>query len=144
MGSGITKPRPKPELLQCSICFNVYKVPRMLPCQHTFCEGCLHSYIMTTAVQDAEKNEFPCPMCRDVVQVPQPEKPRFKWAKMFPKNRLMISLFDGQFEFSDSCRLHPGKLIEFFCENHVEIGCGSCLVTRHKGCEVTSLVRLYQ
>ena len=36
-------------------------------------------------------------------------------------------------------RLHPGKLIEFFCENHVEIGCGSCLVTRHKGCEVTSL-----
>ncbi|KAL4222194.1 hypothetical protein ACF0H5_018231 [Mactra antiquata] len=139
MGSGATKPRRKPELLQCSICFNVFKVPRMLPCQHTFCEGCLHTYITKSIVFVGETVDFPCPLCREPTPIPKPDKPRDKWAKLFPKNRLMLSLFEGEAERSESCRLHPGKQIEFYCENHVEIACSTCLITRHKGCQLEQL-----
>ncbi|WAQ95024.1 TRIM3-like protein [Mya arenaria] len=139
MGSGITKPRRKPELLQCSICFNVYKVPRMLPCQHTFCETCLHTYITKSDNLTEASKEFPCPLCRESIPIPQADKPKERWAKLFPKNRLMMSLFEGEYQHSDRCRLHPTKMVEFFCENHVEIGCATCLITRHKGCEVTQL-----
>lgn len=31
------------------------------------------------------------------------------------------------------------KLVEFYCESHIEIGCSTCLITRHKGCEVLQL-----
>lgn len=104
MGTGAAKPRRQPELLQCSICFNVYKIPRMLPCQHTFCEKCLHTYITKTMSFEAEKTDFPCPMCRETVTIPKPDKPREKWAKLFPKNRLILSLFEGEFERSECCR----------------------------------------
>ena len=32
------------EHLTCQICLEVYKQPKSLPCQHTFCCGCLQDY----------------------------------------------------------------------------------------------------
>ena len=31
------------ELLECPICMNIYDNPHVLPCQHTFCKGCIVS-----------------------------------------------------------------------------------------------------
>ena len=31
------------ELLECPICMNTYDNPHVLPCQHTFCKGCIVS-----------------------------------------------------------------------------------------------------
>jgi hypothetical protein len=52
-------------ILNCPICMEEYNDPRILPCQHTFCEACLSTYI-----KDLSKNKplnvrsFPCPICR--------------------------------------------------------------------------------
>ena len=42
-------------LLQCSVCFEVFSQPISLPCGHTFCRGCLRSSIRTKSR---------CPLCR--------------------------------------------------------------------------------
>ncbi len=31
------------ELLECPICMNMFDNPHVLPCQHTFCKGCIIS-----------------------------------------------------------------------------------------------------
>ncbi|OWF49863.1 uncharacterized protein LOC110451135 [Mizuhopecten yessoensis] len=47
----------------CDICFESYKLPKLLPCRHTFCEHCLRDYGKNTCPRDL--NEFlVCPLCR--------------------------------------------------------------------------------
>jgi len=33
------------ELSQCKLCSNRQQRPRMLPCQHTFCQSCLQALV---------------------------------------------------------------------------------------------------
>ncbi|XP_061183573.1 tripartite motif-containing protein 2-like isoform X1 [Saccostrea echinata] len=46
------------QLLNCGICLERYKAPKVLPCLHTFCEKCLANYI------PAESLSVTCPICR--------------------------------------------------------------------------------
>ncbi|KAK6186184.1 hypothetical protein SNE40_008272 [Patella caerulea] len=51
----------------CSLCSNVYAAPKLLPCFHTFCEGCLYDFIGKNT-----KNEyFGCPSCKKQIFVPK-------------------------------------------------------------------------
>ena len=34
------------KLLECAICLQRLKIPKMLPCQHTFCENCLQNLVV--------------------------------------------------------------------------------------------------
>ena len=38
------------ELLQCMICFEQYRTPKMLKCGHTFCAECLEGYVSFTSL----------------------------------------------------------------------------------------------
>ena len=38
-----TKSKMFQELLECPICMNTFENPHVLPCQHTFCKGCIIS-----------------------------------------------------------------------------------------------------
>ncbi|XP_053400127.1 E3 ubiquitin-protein ligase Midline-1-like isoform X3 [Mercenaria mercenaria] len=52
-------------ILNCPICMEEYNDPRILPCQHSFCEKCLSSYIKDlTKAKPLKKGSFPCPICR--------------------------------------------------------------------------------
>jgi hypothetical protein len=33
------------DLLTCTICLETFKVPKYLPCLHTFCKTCIHTHI---------------------------------------------------------------------------------------------------
>ncbi|XP_041360361.1 tripartite motif-containing protein 2-like [Gigantopelta aegis] len=52
------------ELLSCGICLERYKVPKVLPCLHTFCQKCLNNYI------PPESLSLTCPICRQQSIVP--------------------------------------------------------------------------
>ncbi|XP_008297713.1 E3 ubiquitin-protein ligase TRIM33 [Stegastes partitus] len=56
--------------LECSICFsqfnNVFRCPKMLQCQHTFCLECL----ARINVKSAEPNAIQCPLCRSFTPLP--------------------------------------------------------------------------
>ncbi|PVD23326.1 hypothetical protein C0Q70_16594 [Pomacea canaliculata] len=58
---------------ECSICLHTFNRPKLLPCFHTFCEGCLASIVSqaSQAQSPATDTCFPCPLCRTLTDVPQ-------------------------------------------------------------------------
>ncbi|KAI8513166.1 hypothetical protein Bbelb_098050 [Branchiostoma belcheri] len=49
--------------LTCSICLQLFTRPKVLPCQHTFCQGCLQDHARRGWT-------FQCPNCRQQVTLP--------------------------------------------------------------------------
>ena len=73
--------RTMSDLLLCTICYDQYDQPRILPCLHSFCQACLQTYInfhRTQYQQLIRRNplnqtiapHFPCPTCRENVSIP--------------------------------------------------------------------------
>ena len=69
------------QLLLCTICYDRYKEPRILPCLHSFCEGCLEKYlgfhqqqylqqISLNPLHRLHEARFPCPTCREKMLIP--------------------------------------------------------------------------
>ncbi|KAI8498636.1 hypothetical protein Bbelb_238380 [Branchiostoma belcheri] len=56
------------DFLECTICLEPYKDPKILPCLHTFCKDCLETFI---AKQSKVKDRFPCPTCRIETVLPE-------------------------------------------------------------------------
>ncbi|CAB4008810.1 tripartite motif-containing 45-like, partial [Paramuricea clavata] len=58
------------ENLQCTVCLEVLKDPRTLPCFHSFCKACLEGVVKTCRGKAPHRSrrrpirEFPCPNCR--------------------------------------------------------------------------------
>ena len=54
---------------QCPSCFDIYddtnKIPRNMPCGHTYCEDCLNKWFLA-------KNIIECPACRKKIDVKIP------------------------------------------------------------------------
>ena len=53
--------------LECTVCLEVLKDPRTLPCCHSFCKDCLEGVVQTcrdTAPRGQPIREIPCPNCR--------------------------------------------------------------------------------
>ncbi|XP_066295381.1 tripartite motif-containing protein 3-like [Branchiostoma lanceolatum] len=70
------------EELSCSICLELFTKPKMLPCQHTFCQGCLVDHVGNSK----KVWVFKCPNCRRQVRVPP------KGIAGLPDNYLVTSL----------------------------------------------------
>ncbi|XP_041349380.1 E3 ubiquitin-protein ligase TRIM56-like [Gigantopelta aegis] len=51
----------------CSICIEQFKDPRRLTCFHTFCFGCLKTFVS----RSSEAGKFSCPLCRYDVTIPE-------------------------------------------------------------------------
>ncbi|XP_033732257.1 uncharacterized protein LOC117321792 [Pecten maximus] len=50
----------------CAICTELYLDPRLLPCRHTFCLGCLERWHASSH----QRHYFSCPICREKVWLP--------------------------------------------------------------------------
>ncbi|KAK7491080.1 hypothetical protein BaRGS_00017644 [Batillaria attramentaria] len=51
--------------LECSVCLDLFNTPKMLPCFHTFCKGCLEELAANSTARS-----FACPECRKDTEVP--------------------------------------------------------------------------
>ena len=81
--------------LHCSICLEIYKTPKTLPCLHTFCEICLHDYICKTNSPGSRKLcHFDCPLCRAKTFPVNTETGCNQWATEFVTNHFIVSLID--------------------------------------------------
>ncbi|CAH1227747.1 TRIM56 [Branchiostoma lanceolatum] len=56
------------DFLECTICLEPFKDPKVLPCLHTFCTGCLEKFLEK---QGEVKDKFPCPTCRTETVLPR-------------------------------------------------------------------------
>ena len=66
--------------LLCSICLEDFKIPKLLPCFHSFCLLCLESYVQQggNTKGSKAKGKFDCPLCRAVTDIPVGESVNFK------------------------------------------------------------------
>ncbi|XP_022098325.1 tripartite motif-containing protein 3-like [Acanthaster planci] len=53
------------EFLLCQVCFERFNKPKILPCLHSFCEGCLQRYA------PAGSRTIRCPMCKQETELPE-------------------------------------------------------------------------
>ena len=67
----------------CPVCLQMYNNPKMLPCQHTYCQQCLLN-------MEKDKN-ITCPECRKMADVPP------GGVKDFPTNLTINRLIDDFF-----------------------------------------------
>ena len=71
----------------CPVCFEHFTLPKLLPCQHTFCLKCLKDYCNQLSIQENRdfkreppmnkkshhtrpRDEIVCPLCRNVCKIP--------------------------------------------------------------------------
>lgn len=88
----------------CSICFERFKTPRYLPCNHSFCTNCLFSYIVGQCKSTEPRLGFHCPICR--VYIPcdgDPEKPE-TWAELFPLNDIPQKMIQCDAKYCEPCK----------------------------------------
>lgn len=57
------------EITECCICLDKYNDPRILPCVHTFCLGCLQASALKSNKNPGDK--MPCPVCRKPFVIPR-------------------------------------------------------------------------
>jgi hypothetical protein len=81
------------DLLTCTICLETLKVPKYLPCLHTFCETCIHTYITSSEKGDTSTG-FKCPICCQLVSFEEKGGKSETWSKQLPGNRFVLSLLN--------------------------------------------------
>ncbi|XP_046353713.2 uncharacterized protein LOC124133371 [Haliotis rufescens] len=91
--------------LSCPICYDVYRQPKCLPCLHTFCCHCLISYMQSQEVYGARrKRGFPCPVCKQFIQIENHLGSWSEWAEEFRNNFLIQNMIDTILQESDQGR----------------------------------------
>ena len=82
--AGVSSADNLQNMVECSICAEEFKDPRILPCVHTFCLKCLEQ----TGLNKRPGENLPCPLCRSVFKIPD------TGIQGIPKNFFMESLLD--------------------------------------------------
>ncbi|XP_041378830.1 uncharacterized protein LOC121391186 [Gigantopelta aegis] len=85
------------ELANCSICLDVYKEPKTLPCLHSFCQRCLAAHILSSQARFGSKKKggFLCPICMEFVKVGNKTMPLNQWVTQFKTNFYIQSLIEA-------------------------------------------------
>ncbi|KAL3892081.1 hypothetical protein ACJMK2_004318 [Sinanodonta woodiana] len=83
------------QILECPICLDTLKKPKVLPCGHTYCASCLQSHINNTVTHSGTHRAcFPCPVCRVETASSDPNISIEQWAETLPVNSIVYSLLD--------------------------------------------------
>ncbi|XP_038062775.1 E3 ubiquitin-protein ligase TRIM39-like [Patiria miniata] len=142
--------------LECDICKEKYKRPKVLDCQHSFCEKCLEQYYKTTY---GGQRKIPCPVCRREMVLPETRiqglKTNFHLMGIveevsFQENELcsvvktpeeaatLEDIRQGKVtgkqtpeEDESKCQKHMGEVKWFYCETCEELICRACTVVDH-------------
>ncbi|CAH1240995.1 TRIM3 [Branchiostoma lanceolatum] len=132
------------EELSCSICLELFTRPKVLPCQHTFCQDCL---------QDHASRRVPlqCPNCRQQVRLPP------QGVAGFPDNHLVTNLCERlqnqatlsgerneQPQSGNRCSFHPSEEVKLYCIQCNVPVCTECCEEGHDGHPTTGLKKAAQ
>ena len=109
------------EDLTCTVCLEEFREPKLLPCCHTFCRGCLKRILE----KSRQKNRLSCPQCREEHEVTEWSGPSafltdFTVLQAFRIRRLTTK--------RKSCGMCSGERVRpvSFCEECEEYLCGYC------------------
>ncbi|XP_038062335.1 tripartite motif-containing protein 2-like [Patiria miniata] len=121
--------------LECDICHEKYKQPKILDCHHSFCEACLEQYYTTSYGGQAK---VPCPLCRQKTVLP---KTRIQGLKTNFHLMGIVDEVSRQEKLASSvkqtskdqykCQKHEGEVKWFYCETCEELICRACTAVDH-------------
>ncbi|XP_048253794.1 protein wech-like [Haliotis rufescens] len=121
--------------LTCVICTEVFTDPATLQCNHTFCKSCLLKYTKTQP-KAIQAKSIPCPSCRQLTRVTNPDSPVEKWVSQLKPSHVIQGLMDDLGESSDTCSVckvdgetTPGTMWCTICD---DVFCDGCLKLHKK------------
>ncbi|MGH0117623.1 UNVERIFIED_CONTAM: hypothetical protein FKN15_041815 [Acipenser sinensis] len=103
------------QLLTCSVCLDRYRSPKLLPCQHTFCqEPCLKG------IADKISRNVKCPECRAVHKIPA------EGVGGFPSNRTILGFLEIPVERIQTLQGSPSQPCQICGEAKELTSCTHC------------------
>lgn len=116
------------DLTTCSICFEKFRTPRILPCSHVFCQSCISSYIVSACQSKEAPVGFSCPLCREFVPSPAVSGKPDTWADGLPLCRVLETLIKtGELKLCTPCqRENDEEEATDICVTCEEPICGNC------------------
>ena len=112
----------------CSLCLDLFKQPKKLPCDHVYCRDCLRGLALRSL-----NATISCPECRTVTQVPGNDVNNFPTA--FQTNRLIEAFQQVQIRVetdspnvSEMCQVHPAQQLAIYCETCKKQLCRDCVL----------------
>jgi len=160
------------DYLTCTVCFNVYVEPKLLPCGHTFCAKCLEGYIRVVIKQ---RDCFECPMCRDVNEITTDTDVK-TFVTSLSNDTVTLSILralgvkidsdddEGHRDFGtyfterhdtdhslkadvdddvNTCARHRERKLDVYCATHEVIVCSECAKDNHSQSECKCTVAKY-
>ncbi|KAK3097366.1 hypothetical protein FSP39_009030 [Pinctada imbricata] len=116
--------------LECGICYERFRNPKLLPCDHSFCEECLTNHIVSKVPRGGRS--FDCPMCRSEIEKPfHGIESRRDWAKYFPTDRFLVSLLEAVNNFEE---LHSHAVCYRHSRDNAVSFCMGCMILMCQGC----------
>ena len=110
--------------LECSICLDNFKQPKLLPCFHIFCKSpCLERLV----VQDCEGKSLHCPTCRHLVRLPDKGvaglQTDFHIDHLFEIRESLNKAKESQKTSCEKCKKFPATE---FCRDCKKFVCDKC------------------
>ncbi|XP_047449266.1 tripartite motif-containing protein 59 [Mugil cephalus] len=129
------------EDLTCSVCYSLFSDPRVLPCSHTFCKGCLDNLLQVStnySIWRPLRLPLKCPNCRSVVELPP------VGVDGLPTNVCLRAIIEKYQRDSEprppSCQEHHRQPLNMYCIEDRQLICGLCLtVGEHQGHQIDDL-----
>ncbi|KAL4647644.1 tripartite motif-containing protein 59 [Arapaima gigas] len=133
------------EDLTCSVCYSLFSDPRVLPCSHTFCRGCLENVLQVSSnfsIWRPLRVPLKCPSCRSMVELAP------SGVDALPINvslRAIIEKFQRDNEPRlPTCAEHPRQPLNVYCVQDRKLICGFCLtIGQHQGHVIDDLQTAY-
>ncbi|KAK3585818.1 hypothetical protein CHS0354_038337 [Potamilus streckersoni] len=120
------------QIMKCPLCLESFRLPKVLDCFHTFCEGCLSTFPFDKKNLKG-KDIFECPVCVTPILAPTEDETQERWASNLPTNYRVLSFLNEKgSESVDTVLCQPcqegGKTQTSvaFCVDCAEYLCRSC------------------
>ncbi|XP_069115667.1 LOW QUALITY PROTEIN: uncharacterized protein [Argopecten irradians] len=141
------------DYLTCSVCCEIFKDPRQLSCDHSFCLSCLLDY----GQKCVQSGQIKCPICRTANSCPSGVE-FCTWIKSLPSDLLLMAILttvqnhdsnslipkeesvfsekestDGG-ECQSFCTKHESNIMDVYCFTHALLLCATCAWIDHAQC----------
>lgn len=133
----------------CTICFEEYRDPKIIPCFHTFCRDCLGSHV-ERVLRDGK---FNCPVCRAVIKTPENgvdgfqsnfyinELTKSMTLQGKSKEKEAVKLCEEDLK-SGNCLEHLTEKLTLYCEMCKVPCCRDCKIELHDGHNSVKLIEM--
>ena len=113
------------EQVKCAVCLDTYNKPKILPCQHYFCENCI-------LLLAKGQNQIVCPTCRTTTNSVIADLP----TAFFINN--VIELYNASKSSTHNCPRHD-RALDMYCSSCKQLVCAKCAVKEHKAHDIDML-----